>query len=137
MIPSNLVTNEVKNSAGTEVEFLRQSTNERKLVFAQSGETPNQPHRLTISHQENGSGLELVRRSLIRVDKTVIGASGEPRVVSTYCVTVAPVGDLANTTEIKNTIAECISLIATTGAATTVLFDCTGYGADSLVNGTL
>jgi hypothetical protein len=137
MIPANLVTNEVKNAAGTEEEFLRQLQSDRKLVFAKSAETPNKPHRLTVSHQETGSGVALRRRSLVRLDKTILGVSTEPRVVSAYCVVDAPVGDLDATTEIKNALANLISFLASTGATTTILYDCTGYGADSVVNGTL
>jgi hypothetical protein len=137
MIPAHLNTNEVKNAAGTEEEFLRQFVSERKLIFAKSGELPNLPHRLTISHVETGSGLTLVRRSLVRIDKTVLGVDGLPVVISDYEVTVIPVGNLAAYTEVKNVKANLLSFCATTGAATTVLFDCTGYGADAAVSGTL
>jgi hypothetical protein len=137
MIPANLNTNEVKNAAGTEEEFLRQYASERKLVFAKSGETPNLPHRLTISHQETGSGADLVRRSLVRVDKTILGVSGVPRKIEVYEVHVIPVGDIANYTEVKNASANLMSFIASTGATTTILYDCTGYGADAAISGTL
>jgi hypothetical protein len=137
MIPANLTTNEVKNAAGTEEEFLRQYTAERKLIFAKSGELPNLPHRLTISHVESGAGVDLVRRSLIRIDKTILGVSGVPRTISTYEVTVIPVGDLAAYTEVKNAKANLMSFTASQGATTTILYDCTGYGADAATNGTL
>lgn len=137
MLSNTLNTNEVKNAAGTEVEFSRLSTSTRATEFQQVAEAPNLPHRLKISHQETGNGITLRRRSLVRIDKTVAGASLTPRVVSAYIVLDAPVGDLAADTEIKNVLAELMSFCATTGAATTVLFDCTGNGASALVAGGL
>lgn len=137
MLSNTLVTNEVKDAAGSEVEFVRIMTNERQTEFAKNGETPNAPYRLKVSHQEIGTGSAQRRRSMIRFDKTVTGVSGLPRVSSCVCYIDAPVGDLNATTEIKNVIANMLSLLATTGAATTVLFDCTGTGASVLVDGTL
>lgn len=137
MLSNTLNTNEVKNSAGTEVEFSRLSTNSRSTEFSQIAETPNAPHRLKISHQEIGSGVTLRRRSSIRFDKTVTGVSLAPRTVSAYVVLDAPVGDLSATTEIKHTVAELLSFCASLGASTTILYDCTGNGADVLVNGGL
>jgi hypothetical protein len=137
MLPTNLTTNEVKDAASTEVEFNRISTEGRKVVFAKNGETPNLPYRLTVSHSEVGTGSSLRRRSMIRFDKTVAGVSLTSRTVSAYVVLDAPTGDLSADTEIKNIIANLLGLLATTGAATTVLFDCTGYGATSLVQGSL
>jgi hypothetical protein len=137
MIPANLNTNEVKNAAGTEEEFLRQYTSERKLIFAKSGETPNLPHRLTISHTETGAGVDLMRRSLVRVDKTILGVDGTPVTISKYEVTVIPVGNIAAYTEVNNVAANLASFSSTTGAATTVLFDGTGHGTAAAVSGTL
>lgn len=135
-LPVALNTNEVKDSAGAEVEFARQSTEGRKLVFARVGEFALR-HRLTVSHSETGSGSSLRRRSLVRVDKDVTGTSGETRTISAYIVLDVPVGDLGNDTETKNTVANLLSFSATTGAATTVLLDCTGNGASALVSGSL
>jgi hypothetical protein len=137
MLPTNLVTNEVKNAAGTEVEFLRLSTLDRTVTFAQSGEVPNLPHRIKISHLETGEGSEMVRRSVTRVDKTITGVSGKPRPISFYQVAVIPVGDIANLTEATNVAAELNSFCSTTGAATTVLFDGTGFGTAALLNGSM
>lgn len=137
-LPTALNTNEVKNSAGTEVEFVRQDGGTgRKLVYQQVAETPNAPHRITFSHAETGSGADLVRRSLSRVDKTVTGVSGKPRIISFYEVGVIPVGDISTLDEVKNVQAELISLVASTGADTVVKFDCTGTAAAAVVNGTL
>lgn len=137
MLPTTLNTNEVKNSAGTEEEFVRMSTEGRKLIFAKSGETPSAPHRLTVSHSEVGSADGRRRRSLVRIDKTVEGTSGTPRTVSCYVVVDAPVGDLATTAEIKNALANLLSFVASQGGTTTILYDCSGHGADSLCQGTL
>jgi hypothetical protein len=137
MLSNTLVTNEVKNAAGTEVEFSRISSTARTTEFAQVAETPNLPHRLKISHQEIGSGTSLRRRSVVRFDKTVAGASLTPRTVSAYAVVDAPVGDLSASTEIKNVIAELMSFCASLGASTTILYDGTGNGAVVLVDGGL
>lgn len=137
MLPTNLTTNEVKDSAGTEVEFLRNSVTGRTIEFAKSGETPNLEHRLKVSHLEVGSGLNSRRRSLLRVDKTIAGADASPVTISGYIVLDIPIGNLSNYTETKNVAAELMSIFASLGASTTILYDCTGYGADALVNGTL
>lgn len=137
MLTNTLNTNEVKDRAGTEVEFSRLSTDARSTEFSQVAETPSAPHRIKISHLETGLGAKLRRRSLLRIDKTVNGVSGNPVVVSCYTVIDIPVGDLASYDEPKNALAELMSFLATTGAASTVLFDCTGNGANALITGSL
>jgi len=137
MLPTNLTTNEVKNSAGTEVEFNRLSTLDRSVTFAQVSETPSAPHRLKVSHLETGSGSSLRRRSMVRIDKTVTGTSGVPRTISAYVVLDIPVGDVANYTETTNCVAELLSFCASLGASTTILYDGTGSGAAAMINGSL
>lgn len=139
MLSNTLNTNEIKNAAGTEVEFQRLSTAERSTEFGQITESPSQPHRLKISHQESGSGFAARRRSVVRFDKTVASTVDSTKTcsVSAYCVLDAPVGALTANTEFTNVLAELMSFLATTGAATTVLFDCTGNGAATLVSGGL
>jgi hypothetical protein len=139
MLSNTLNTNEIKNSAGTEVEFQRLSTAERSTEFAQITESPAQPHRLKISHQETGSGLTKRRRSLVRFDKVVASTVDTTKTctVSAYMVLDAPIGALATSAEFANVIAEVLSFCATTGAATTVLFDGTGNGAAALIQGGL
>lgn len=139
MLSNTLNTNEVKNAAGAEVEFSRLSINDRETVFAQIAETPSSPHRLSIKHQESGQGLKLRRRSLNRVDKTVISTVDNvtPVTISAYVVVDAPVGALTANTEIANVLAELMSFLTTTGSGTTVLFDCTGNGASTLLSGGL
>jgi len=138
MLVNTLNTNEVKNSAGTEVEFARRSNpTANSTEFVQVAETPNLPHRLAIKHQETGSGKTLRRRSLVRFDKVVAGADGNPVKVSGYTVMDIPVGNLSTTAEAKNVLAELVSFCASLGASTTILYDCTGNGAVCLINGDL
>jgi hypothetical protein len=139
MLSNTLNTNEVKNSAGTEVEFQSLSLMDRQRVFAQITETPSLPHRLSISHQESGKGLKSRRRSLVRIDKTVLSGvdSVTPITVSAYVVLDIPVGAMASIAEATNALAELMSFVATTGAGTTVLFDGTGNGAAALLSGGL
>jgi hypothetical protein len=139
MLSNTLNTNEVKNAAAAEVEFSRLSVSARSTEFAQITETPSAPHRLTISHQESGVGLKKRRRSLVRFDKTVISGvdSVTPITVSAYAVLDAPVGAMSVSTESSNVIAELVSFMASLGASTTILYDCTGNGAAALLNGSL
>lgn len=138
MLANTLNTNEVKDSTGAEVEFTRLSTGPgRNTEFAKVGETYSLPYRLTISHEEIGSGSAARRRSKIGFSKAVVGTSGETRKCLCYLVLDAPIGDMSTSTEVKNVIANLMSLVSTTGAATTVLFDCTGNGALVLTNGDL
>lgn len=137
-LPLALNTNEVKNSAGTEVEFVRcDSGTGRAIVFAQANEAPNAQHRLGVAHTEVGTGVNLVRRSRARVDKVVAGVSGNPRTISYYVVAVIPVGDLATLDEPRNVQAELLSFMASTGADTAIKFDGTGTGAKAVTEGTL
>jgi hypothetical protein len=140
MLSNTLNTNEVKNAAGTEVEFSRLSQGDgRKTVFAQIAETPNAPYRLSVSHQETGSGITLRRRSLVRFDKTVASTVDTAKMVNiaAYAVLDAPVGALIANTEMTNVTANLMSFLASLGASTTILYDCTGNGAATLLSGQL
>lgn len=139
MLPSNLNTNEVKDNAGTEQEFSRIISSERQLIFALVNEVPSKPHRITVSHLETGQGLTRRRRSLIRVDKSVSGEQLTTSIerISAYCVVDAPVGNLNAVTEITKTVANLVSFLASRGASTTILYDGTGCGSESLINGSL
>jgi hypothetical protein len=139
MLSNTLNTNEVKNSAGTEVEFSRLSTNDRKTEFAQIAETPSLPYRLTISHQETGTGLKKRRRSLVRFDKTSISGvdSVTPITTSAYIVLDHPVGASTTSAEAANVVANLMSFVASLGASTTILYDGTGNGAVVLLQGGL
>jgi len=139
MLSNTLNTNEIKNAAGTEVEFHRISTGERQTEFAQINESPSAPHRLTIKHLESGSGINRRRRSATRINKTVVSDVDNvtPVTISGYMVLDAPVGALEVQTEIANVVAEVVSFLASTGADTTIKFDCTGNGAAALLSGGL
>lgn len=138
-LSNTLVTNEVKNAAGSEVEFGRISTSARQTVFSQSAETPSLPHRLTVSHQESGAGIKQRRRSLVRFDKTVMSGvdATVPITISAYVVMDIPVGAMTSITEATNVLAELMSFTASLGASTTILYDGTGNGAVALLTGGL
>lgn len=139
MLTNTLNTNEVKNSAGTEVEFTRLAVTARSTEFAQISETPAAPHRLSISHQEIGTGFKKRRRSLVRVDKTTTSGvdSSTPITTSAYIVLDYPVGASSTSAEAANVLAELMSFCASLGATTTILYDCTGNGAAALLSGGL
>jgi len=138
MLSNTLNTNEVKNAAGTEVEFSRLATSDRSTVFAQISENPSQPHRLSISHQESGSGIKRRRRSVVRVDKTIISPvdSVTPVTVSAYVVLDIPSGALTTGTEAANVLAE-LGSFTHTNASATLLYDGTGNGSGALLSGGL
>jgi len=133
-----LNTNEVKNAAGTEVEFVTLDKAGRKHVWGQSGETYSLPHRITLSHTETGSGMKKRKRSLLRVDKTTLSGvdSTTPITNSAYIVLDTPVGAMTANTEAANVLAELTSLVAT-GGTSTFLYDGTGTAAVPLLNGGL
>jgi len=137
-LSNTLNTNEVKNAAGAEVEFTQLSQGPgRTRVWKQTTEPPARPHRLSLAHSETGAGMKRRRRSARRIDKTVISDVDNvtPVTITEYRVLDVPVGALIATTEVANVLAEGLSFDATTGAGTTVLFDCTGNGSAALLNG--
>lgn len=139
-IANTLSTNEVKNSAGTEVQFSRLSTGPgRETVFVVDNESPSLKHRITVKHSETGTGINTRRRSLVRVDKEVVSTVDATKVVacSAYIVLDTPIGGLAAITEPTHVLAELISFCASLGASTTILYDGTGNGASALLTGGL
>jgi len=139
MLSNTLNTNEVKNSTATKVDFQSLSLDKRSRVFGQISEPPYLPHRLSISHAETGAGTKARRRSVVRIDKTVLSTVDNvtPVTVSAYIVMDIPVGAITTSTEAANALAEILSFCATTGAGTTVLFDGTGNGGQALLTGGL
>lgn len=135
MLTDLLNTNEVKNAAGTEVEFETWDKSGRSHTWKQVTEPPNREHRMRVIHTTAGEGEDTVRRSNLSISKEITGVSGKKRKVIFSGTLTSPDGDIADQTELKNVIAEFMSVMATTGAATTVLFDCTGNGADALTYG--
>jgi len=57
--------------------------------------------------------------------------------ISAYAVLDSPVGALVANTEMGNVVAELMSFLASTGADTTIKFDCSGNGASTLLSGGL
>jgi hypothetical protein len=138
-LPTNLTTNEVKGSAGTEVEFNHLSAEGRKRIFALVSEVPSQQHRITVQHQEIGAGAKLRRRSNIRVDKVSISAvdSVTPVTSTASIVLDSPVGALLTNAEAKAVLAELGSLVYTLTGTATFLYDGTGNGAAALLDGSI
>lgn len=137
MLSNTLNTNQVKDSAGTEIEFSRLSQGPGATTeFAKISETPSAPHRLNVKHVENGVGMKKRRRSVVRFDYTSVSGvdSATPVTTSGYAVLDAPIGALTTSDPLKMVLANLMSFLATTGGGTTVLFDCTGSGADALLN---
>jgi hypothetical protein len=139
MLSNNLNTNEIKNSAGTEVEFEHLDSDGRTRVFKQVNESLALQHRLSIKHTETGVGIKKIRRSVVRVDKNVMSTVDTTLVVpiSFYQVAVIPVGALLATTEPANVNAELGSFCYSLGASTTILYDGTGNGSVVLLGGGL
>lgn len=139
MLANTLNTNEVKGSTGSEVEFTRLSINGRSTEFAKIGESPASPHRMSIKHTETGSGTSRRKRSVIRFDLTSESDVDQSLQVTDSCYIVldSPVGARTSTADSATVLANLLSFCATTGAATTVLFDCTGNGAKALLEGSV
>lgn len=144
MLPQTLNTNEVKDAAGVEVEFVRLEQDGRTVTFAKSGEAPDSPLRLSVKHQESGFGAAKRRRSVVRVDLTsqpgdggVSANASLPARTSMYLVADLPVGVLADVTGPTDALAYLMSFVASTGATTTILYNGTGNGANALLTGGL
>jgi len=139
MLTNTLNTNEIKNAAGTEEEFDRLSISDRSTIFARIGEVPSYPHRLEISHQELGSGLNRRRRSKLQFAKTVAGQVDATVAMKTTYTLVAdvPIGNMSTSALANDVAANLMSFLASLGASTTILYDGTGNGAKALANGTL
>jgi len=140
MLSDNLVTNEIKNAAGAEVEFQHyEHLTGRGRIFAKKGESPSYPHRLTIKHSETGTGVKLRRRSAIRFDETSLSQvdSVTPITDSVYVVVDSAVGHHTTSAKLTDLIANLMSFLASTGATTTILYDGTGNGAVVLRDGSL
>jgi len=137
-LPTNLTTNEVKNSAGTEVEFIRSSAGDHSLEFLSGTVVPAYPHTIKLSHSESGTGTNKRRRSVLRVDMASQGEVDTTVVIrdSAYIVADFAVGNHNAVTDQANVLAELMSLFASLGASTTILYDCSGYGAAALLYGT-
>jgi hypothetical protein len=139
MLSNSLVTNEIKNAAGAEIEFARRSQGTNETEFYALTEGAVTEHTLRIKHAITGVGIKKVQSSAFRFDKTVISTVDliTPVIHSCYVVLKAPIGAMLTTAESANVIAESMSFLASLGASTTILYDCTGNGATSLLNRSL
>jgi hypothetical protein len=137
-LSTTLNTNEVKDRAGTEVEFSLISRSGRENVWGKVGELPSYPHRLRLAHEEIGSGKTARRRSVLRVEKSNAGADALGAVIKTSAQLVLdiPVGNSASMDDAKDVLAELTSLVATL-ATNTFLYDGTGNGAAALIGGSV
>lgn len=135
-IPTTLNTNEVKNAAGSEVEFALREINGGTRVFRQVGEPFNRPHSFTFKTEEVGEGFNKVRKTMNRIDKVVASDVDPTKLVrvSTYTVVIAPCGALTTNAEVANVFAELGSFNHTLGTNTHV-YDGTAPGAKALING--
>jgi hypothetical protein len=131
---TTLVTNEVKDSSGAEVEFVRINTQGRTFEYAMKTEAPNLPHRIIGAHRETGSGTKLRRSSKLEVVKTTTGVDGTPAQGKARIVIELPQGNLSSNQLAKDLLAELGSL-AFTLATNTFLYDGTGNGASILLSG--
>lgn len=136
-MPLTLTTNQIKNAAGTEVEFVYLSSDKRSSEYAMIGEPPAYKNRLLISHQEVGSGLTARRRAVVRFTKEAAGQVDalQKMSCSAYVVLDLPTGQLTSTALPADVLAQLMSFIASLGASTTILYDGTGTGAAALLNG--
>lgn len=136
-LPTNLTSNEVKNAAGTEEEFLRKTTGPGNVViFAKSGEG-NLKHRLNVSNVESGTGINRRRRSLVRFDLESTSTVDNVSTVTdtAYMVVDRAVGAMTTDDSAEHVVANLLSFCASLGANTTILYDCTGYGARAAIDG--
>lgn len=139
MLANSLVTNEIKNASGVEQEFGRISQGDRTTEYALLTEGPATPHRLSIKHTEIGTGVDARRRSVVRFDLKGLGDIDTSKMVQTsaYLVVDIPVGNISAYDSAKTVLANLLSFCASLGATTTILYDCTGNGAATLINGSL
>jgi len=139
MLSNTLNTNQVKDSTGAEVEFERMLTNERTSVFQKIGMQEALPHKMSIAHQESGTGMKRRRRSAFRVDLTSISGvdSVTPITDSAYIVLDRAVGASTSDTAATNVLANLLSAVASDGSDSTIKFNGTGTFASALIKGTL
>lgn len=136
MLPTVLNTNQVKSSAGVEVEFQQVDNQGRQVVYAKIGEAPNAEERILVSHQTTGSGAREVRRSMAASTFEEAGLDGSIVQWKAHLVLTAPQGNIANYNGAKEVLARLGSFVFLTGADNTFVFNGSGTGADSLINGT-
>jgi hypothetical protein len=129
MLSTNLTSSEVRDAAGAEVEYLRVLQQDRRIVFAKSGELPYLQDRLSISHTETGVGVKLRRRSAVRFDLMSISGVDSSTIITTsgYTVLDTLIGLSATDAQMKAVLARLGSFLHSAGS--TLLLDGTGTGS--------
>jgi len=137
---STLTTNQIKDAAGTEIEFQDIGSDQPKTrVFAKIGESPALHDRLTVKHQETGVGLKQRRRSLVRFDLAAMSDvdTSVSATDSAYLVMDLAIGARLTDANFKAVLARLLSFVASDGANTTIKLDGTGTGGQVLLTGGL
>lgn len=138
-LPTNLTNNEVKDRSGAAVNFTRRSNGPGSAVeFSRVSEVPARPYRISVRHQDIGSGITARRRSAIQVRQTFVGhvdLTKYSTVIATITLDV-PTGNLTGMNEAKDVLANLGQFCFTIGAAETCTrLDGTGYGVAALTDG--
>lgn len=139
MLNNTLSSGEVKNASAANEVFEQIRMLDNKRVFRNISYPAGQPCDLTIGHQEIGDGIAKRRRSVIRFDKTFVGGVDATKLatVSAYVVLDSPIGNFSTNTYPKEVIAHVMQLLASDGVGgVAIVHDCTGKGAQTLLNGT-
>jgi len=138
MLPDTLNTNQVRTSAGVEVE-LQLTLNEGRLKqWEKFPAVPSKPIKLVVQHQVISKDFKERRRSKIgvairhasEVDPTILVDS------QAYIVIDTPQGAMNTTTVLADSIAMLLSFVGTTDG-TTLLLNGNGNGAQALLNGAM
>jgi hypothetical protein len=137
-LADNLNTNELKNEAGTEVEYLNFDKGSRMKEWFKSGEVPGLPSHLKIQHREIGEGVDKKRQSNISLYITEIGSvdtTKQAKSIGSFSTTV-PIGNIPNFAKIT-TVMACLGSLCYTNGTNTFVYDGTTPGAAALINGTI
>jgi hypothetical protein len=139
-LPSNLNTNEVKDRAGTEVEFtFFDDSKPRSREWQRSNQAPYLIESIKVQHRDVGKpGFFLVRQSNLRIVKNVLSLVDNSTIVpiiSSHSLQI-PIGALTTFDAVKDVVAYHNTLMATING-TTVLFDGTGTAAAAMIAGTV
>jgi len=141
MLPNNLNTNEVKTSAGVEVEFLYHDKQGQVAIYAIKDENPSQPQRIMFRHEEVGKPgtLGYRRRSNMNISVTKLSeVDSVTPVTGRFNATVdLPEGHSTTRALADLLLAYAVSLLASDGSSTTISFAGNGTAAQVLADGTL
>lgn len=139
-LPQDLNTNQIKSSAGVEVEFNFRQEIGRSREYMRSGESPALAERILVQHQTVGKEGTFTqrRRSNVSMVKHVISDVDNVTKVpirGSFSLDI-PEGALLTLNGPKEVLAWMLSGLASNGSDTTIKFDGTGTLAAALLNGT-